>query len=145
MKNLHLEKFTVGATLAILKKTGGGNFSPTGITKVEAWDERFGVWRAPLRSAIPADGRGFFAMHDRTGSPHFYYSANPAHVKEARLNISKEKERRRVAEEINESNLLRFNVKLKELLDEYGATIEPVQLSGDDHGVELGLDIYISL
>jgi len=138
----HLNSFGVGVELTTVKIHGENVFDCTGRQIINAWDEKHKCWRTSKGMGIPSDGRGFYAMRSRK-TPHFYYSANPVHIKERQKRAEAELAKRKLVEIADAKNLELFREDLEELLKRYGASIDAEQLSGDDQGAEVGLSISV--
>jgi hypothetical protein len=86
--NLHLENIKPGDTVTTVRKEGG-RLKIQGLWTVgERSDKhngfRLNSERGSLVGVLPADGGGYYAMHSRKNGPHFWYSANPEHIRAAR-------------------------------------------------------------
>lgn len=146
MENLNLENVKPGDEIAILNPKGKGFLYA--LAKVGEYSEPHKAFRlcsfnGKPREILPNDGKGYYAMHPKT-VPHYYYSANPLHIKNAKIQIENARIKREQIEKENKEKLEEFRGKLETLLKEYDATIYPVQTNGDDQGVEIELEISIN-
>jgi hypothetical protein len=145
---LQLENIQKGTEVTYVLPTDKG-VKYSGVFVVREFSTLHNKWRYGRSGAcrdmglIPADGKGYYAMHSRA-TPHFYFSANPKHVAAAKEAQQKAQKLRDDQEKKDKRNLKELQSKLDALLSEYGATISPVQLAGDDQGVELGIRIRIN-
>jgi len=113
--DLHLEKFKVGAQITVVyvdKNSNRDGSKYGGVKTITGWNEKRGMWEVSRQASdaifgglktvidyIPTDGKGYYAMCSRE-TPHFFYSANPAHIKAARNAQNKAKAKRDKAAQI---------------------------------------------
>jgi hypothetical protein len=86
-KTLNLDNLKAGDEVVVIKPNG----SISGSIRVLEWSESHQGFRMNGKDGktigiLPKDGKGFYAMHSRE-TPHFYYSANPIHIKKAKKAI----------------------------------------------------------
>lgn len=146
-KELHLDNIQSGMEIVTIIPQSNG-FKYGTIKVVGDYSDNHEKWgvRFPNETRdsglLPNDGEGYYAMHSRE-VPHFFYSANPKHIKAAKK--AHEQARKEVEREEHKTKekLAKFKQKLYDLLGEYGANIYAEQLSGDNQGVEVGAFISI--
>lgn len=133
MQNLQIENIKPGDKICSIMKDG----SPSGIYNVGEFSPLHNKYRlirdGKQLGLIPADGKGYYAMHNKDTGPHFYYSANPEHIAMVEDALSKAKKAR---EEKEKESLKELKKEFNALLKKYNACIEVYQTSGDDQGVE---------
>lgn len=146
--NLHLESIKPGDAITYVRVKNGKE-QCSGLAYVGEWLEILKRWRLVNHEGkpcgtFPPDGGGRDFM-SKNPNPDFWVSANPLHLAKRDL-ASKRAARRRAKREAElSSKTAAFHAELNTLLLKYGAEISPVQLSGDDQGVELGLEYSIAL
>lgn len=93
MNNLNLENVKTGDEITTISPRNGKTVYQ-GLRIVGEWSENHKAFRLfakrdnKLIGILPPDGKGYYAMHPRK-TPHFYYSANPAHIKKVKQSIKK--------------------------------------------------------
>lgn len=135
------ELFEIGAELTTVKIENEETVC-SGRQVIASWDDRFDFWRDTKGGAIRPNGEGYYFMSKKEKID-FLYSANPEHIELRNKAAAKAKQERETKEKEKAEKLAEFNSKLNNLLKEYGASIDPMQLSGDDQGVELGIEISL--
>lgn len=146
-EELHLDNIQTGTEIVTIKPKNG-EIQWGAIKVVGDYSELHKKWRLRFpgenkdSGLLPNDGKGYYAMHSRD-VPHFYYSANPEHIRAAKESHEKARIKREREEQKTKEKLGEFEQKLADLLKEYGASIYAEQLSGDDQGVEIGICISI--
>lgn len=88
----HSDKFAIGVELTVIHVNDRKN--PQGLYTIIDYDHKHDMWK--IRSKINQDnvclirkdGAGYYAMHSRE-SPHYYYSANPIHIKRVKASIKR--------------------------------------------------------
>ena len=143
-EELHLDNIQTGMEITTIAPSHG-KIKYGRIRVVGDYSEQHKRWRLcpPDGGLLPNDGAGYMFMRKRDTPPSFYYSANPKHIKAAKA--AREKARKKVEKEERETKgrLEEFKQKLDNLLNEYDASIDAEQLTGDDRGVEF--EIYIRI
>lgn len=91
---------------------------------------------------LPLDGCGYYAMQSRD-KPHFYFSANPEHVQATQSKMIEAESKAKEKLQSDKVKLDELQKKIKGLLKEYNASLDAVQTSGDDQGVEIELQLSI--
>ena len=140
---LRLDLFKAGAPVVALKRING-KIEYRHITSIDRWDEKSKCWLSEGRAVIPPDGAGYYAMTSCKGGPHFYYSANPDHIREAEKQFEEARKEREAKKEYDQARLQEFKEKLDDLVKQFGVAIYPEQIAGDDCGVEIDLCISIN-
>lgn len=93
MNNLNLENVKTGDEITTIRQENGKTVYH-GLWTVGEWSENHKAFRLfasrnnKITGILPPDGKGYHAMHPRK-TPHFYYSANPAHIKKVKESIKK--------------------------------------------------------
>lgn len=105
--NLNLENVKIGDEITTIRQENGKTVFQ-GLWIVGEWNENHKAFRLyakqnnKVTSILPPDGKGYYAMHPKT-IPHFFYSANPAHIKAikkklARISAQNDKKNKLLAE-----------------------------------------------
>jgi hypothetical protein len=86
--NLNLDRIKPGDTVTTVR-TESGRLKIMGLWTVGEWSDkhngfRLNSERGSLVGILSADGGGYYAMHSRKNGPHYWYSANPDHIRAAR-------------------------------------------------------------
>lgn len=109
MNNLNLENIKIGDEITTIRNENGKTLYQ-GLWIVSEWSEKHGGFRLiakrndKLVGILPKDGKGYYAMHSRE-KPHFYYSANPAHIKKAKESIKRAEKAREKKEKLRADKL----------------------------------------
>lgn len=91
MKNLNLENLKVGdevVSIFVDKSRNRDGRKYGRVAKILGWSAERNKWQASGMLYIPLDGKGYYAMHSKE-TPHFYFSANPVHIKAAKKEQSR--------------------------------------------------------
>jgi hypothetical protein len=139
--------------MTILLTDSAGNLKPTGtIVEIVSYNEKLGCWRyanqcsTRIAGNVPAGGGGRDFMSTNP-VPDYWFSANPVHVKKAlKINAATRKAREKAAKTQAADEVRRMKGFLHEftiLRAKYGAEIRATQVSGDDQGVEIAIEIAI--
>lgn len=144
MFELNLDGIKTGDKVAVIRPDG----TTGSVITLGEFSENHGKFRLLNKEGraiglLPADGFGFYAMHSKTNGPHFYYSANPEHIALAEKTIDRRNMAAIVKAESERKKLKELSDKIAKLLQEYGASIEAVQDSGDDCGVEMSVHLSV--
>jgi hypothetical protein len=148
-EELYLNSIQSGMEIVTITPTDDG-FKYGTIKIVGDYSETHKQWRlrCPLKrrdyGLLPPDGAGYMFIHRNHDTlPSFYYSANPKHIEAAKIAHEHIRIEQEIEKQKTKEQLIELKHKIYELLKEYGADIYPVQLSGDDQGVEVEVCISI--
>lgn len=146
--DLHLENIKPGDEITYVRVKNGKEVC-SGRAYVGEWLESMQRWRLVNHEGKPCGtfppGGGCRDFMSKNPNPDYWVSANQLHI--AKRNLASKRAAKRQAKRDAEltSKSAAFHAELSALLEKYGAEIHPVQLSGDDQGVELGLEYHVSL
>jgi hypothetical protein len=150
MIELNLKNLKMGDEVVSLRIRQDGTIKYGGIRYVGEFSAIHNGWRYSAFKTSTAKDLGIFPVHggcrgfmSKNKGFDYYFSANPIHLQEAR--IQHEKETAKIVEiKLMETEKLReFEGKLKELLNDYGAKIIVNQTNEDDQGVEFEIECVI--
>jgi hypothetical protein len=150
---LMLETLTPGLLITYLRCDSSGEPKPTGaVMKILDFNTRAGVWRYTKEGSsiscghVPMDG-GRRDFMSKNAVPDYWISANPEHVKASlRIKAANLKAAEKAAKIQSADETRRMKEFLKEfalLRKKYEAEIFATQVSGDDQGVEIEMEISI--
>lgn len=133
MKNLQLENLKIGDEVVTFSAK---NHEYGCILKIKEWSEGHNGFvlvsqLGKTHGILPKDGKGYYAMHHSREKPHFYYSANPKHLKAAK----KKHERAKILREKKEAILEQKRKLISPILESYTDSEEGYRfdfLSTDD-------------
>lgn len=144
MDNLQFSDIKTGDEICTILRDGSpGSLYTAG--EFNALHNKFQLLRhGKIVGLIPSDGLGYYAMHKQTGTPHFYYSKNPAHIALVKKSMKDADKLKKLKEQENRKLLKSLLLEIKELVAERGASIYACQTSGDDQGVQVGMFLSIN-
>jgi len=147
-EELHLDNIQSGMEIVTITPKKDG-FKYGMIKVIGDYSENHKKWRLRFpnesRDAglLPNDGAGYGWGQKRDTPPSFFYSANPKHIKAAKAAHENARKEREKQEAKDKARFEEFHGKFEALMEEYGASIQAIQTSGDDQGVEMDVELSI--
>lgn len=122
-ETLHLSNIKQGDEIVTITPKNG-KLKYSGILRVSEWSENHKAFRlvservgSKFVGILPPDGKGYYVMHSRE-IPHFYYSANPAHISAAKKIHARNKAKREKQQKLLNDKRLAFAPLLESYRDQ---------------------------